>query len=457
MVKPDRFDQIACRNTEEKEHAYRDAIEYLYGFEPFLFVTQPLFSAVLCWGLWAFVDHTQLIVWQVGITLLSLVRYFFYHLYFKSNLAYSTLSWGYFHTGHSLVLGLLWAYASYIFLGQNTPSADILWLVALLGSFVLAVPFLSYCYLSFLAYILPTALTLPVVLFFYGTPYYQALSLLIAVHCLLILFIAYRTHLSVFDNIRLRLQKTDLVKQLEKEQAHAASSDQAQSTFLASALHDLRQPLHALNLYLDALGLRLNNKGQYELLGKLQQSERALSHLLRTLFNVSNLETSNSALEKQAISSPDVIPSNTITAKASPMTEESLSSTTSDRPILLIEDQDDVLQATTTLLEYWGYTVVTAHDLTEAMVKIKTDSVYPVAIISDYRLSPSQKVTGIEVIQSLHSFYKEKIPAVIITGDTSLERLTSFKAANIPVLHKPIQIARLRTFLQRAIHSSPSK
>ena len=88
-------------------------------------------------------------------------------------------------------------------------------------------------------------------------------------------------------------------------------------------------------------------------------------------------------------------------------------------------------------------------NLDEIMAKINTHSIYPDIIISDYRLSPP--MTGIDVIQHLHTFYEDKIPAVIITGDTSPEILTTFKIANIPVLHKPIQVARLRTFLQRAI------
>ena len=102
------------------------------------------------------------------------------------------------------------------------------------------------------------------------------------------------------------------------------------------------------------------------------------------------------------------------------------------------------------LLESWGYSVVSsAHDLEGIMAKINQYSIYPDAIISDYRLAPP--TTGIDVIEHLHEFYEDNIPAIIITGDTSPEMLTTFKIANIPVLHKPIQVARLRTFLQRAI------
>lgn len=305
MVKPEKFRLIPRIDTEEKERIYSDAIEFLYRLEPIIFVILPLFSAILCWGLWDSINHTELVVWQVSVVLLTLVRYIFYHLYCKLNPDRHPLPWAYYHIAHSLILGIIWAYASYIFLGQSSNYAHILWLVAIMGSLVSAMPFLAYWYPSFLAYSLPTALSMPIILFSYDTPEYRTLSLLAFMDCIFITFIAYRAHFFIIDSIKLRIQNTDLVKRLEKEKANAEHSDQAKSKFLAAASHDLRQPLQALSLYLDTLNSRLNNNAQYEILGKLQQSEQVLSHLLSALLDVSKLDTGNLTLEKQAISCQD--------------------------------------------------------------------------------------------------------------------------------------------------------
>lgn len=589
MVKPDKFRLIPRIDTQEKERIYGDAIEFLYRFEPIVFVILLLFSVMLSWGLWDSVNHTGLVIWQVSIILLILVRYFVYHLYFKLNVKRHPLPWAYYHIAQSLVWGCVWAIASYVFLKQTNNYGHVLWLVGIIGNVVSSMPFLSYWYPSFFAYVLPGATSIPIILFMYDIPEYQALSILTVLAPAFAIVLAYSIHFFIIESIALRIQNTDLVKRLEQEKENAERSDRAKSKFLATASHDLRQPLQALSLYLDTLASRLNNKGQYEILGKLQQSEQALSHLLNALLDISKLDAGNLTFQKQAIACQDLMynlstelmpqfeakqiqfrlrfcnafvysdptsltriirnllknalrytPQGSVlfaaryraqyiefqiwdTGVGIPKDKQSeifddfvqlhnyerhqnqglglglsivkrlatllehplklrselnkgsvfsiqvpiaeapmdnmtesiataapcLSNTTESKTILLIEDQDEVLDATVVLLEGWGYTVISAHDLDEIMVKINTNFIYPDVIISDYRLSPP--MTGIDVIQHLHAFYEDNIPAVIITGDTSPEILTIFKMANIPVLHKPIQIARLRTFLQRTI------
>lgn len=72
-----------------------------------------------------------------------------------------------------------------------------------------------------------------------------------------------------------------------KEEADRANRDK--SRFLASASHDLRQPLQALTLFLSSLGLALTTDRQRELHGLAQKSSRALGDLLGALLDVSRL------------------------------------------------------------------------------------------------------------------------------------------------------------------------
>jgi signal transduction histidine kinase len=54
------------------------------------------------------------------------------------------------------------------------------------------------------------------------------------------------------DSIRLRLEKADLVEDLRLEKAVAEEANIAKSRFLAAASHDLRQPVHALSVFVGA-------------------------------------------------------------------------------------------------------------------------------------------------------------------------------------------------------------
>jgi signal transduction histidine kinase/ActR/RegA family two-component response regulator len=75
----------------------------------------------------------------------------------------------------------------------------------------------------------------------------------------------------------------------KKEWAERASHDK--SRFLAVASHDLRQPLHALGLYVAELQQRVSNDDALQrLVGQVEQSVEALSMLLNALLDISKLD-----------------------------------------------------------------------------------------------------------------------------------------------------------------------
>lgn len=75
---------------------------------------------------------------------------------------------------------------------------------------------------------------------------------------------------------------------VKKDEAERASHDK--SRFLAVASHDLRQPLHALGLYVAELQRKVSGAEQQHLVGKMEQSVEALSTLLNALLDISKLD-----------------------------------------------------------------------------------------------------------------------------------------------------------------------
>ena len=74
----------------------------------------------------------------------------------------------------------------------------------------------------------------------------------------------------------------------KKEEAERASYDK--SRFLAVASHDLRQPLHALGLYVAELQRKLSGTVQQRLVEQVGNSVEALSELLNALLDISKLD-----------------------------------------------------------------------------------------------------------------------------------------------------------------------
>jgi len=76
--------------------------------------------------------------------------------------------------------------------------------------------------------------------------------------------------------------------QLALEQAEIANK--AKSHFLAAASHDLRQPLHAMGMFIMALRARLTGEKEIELITKLESSVSTTNELFQTILDISKLD-----------------------------------------------------------------------------------------------------------------------------------------------------------------------
>lgn len=85
-----------------------------------------------------------------------------------------------------------------------------------------------------------------------------------------------------------RIEEATQALRAKKEEAERASHDK--SRFLAVASHDLRQPLHALGLYVAELQRKVSGGEQLHLVGQIEHSIDALSTLLNALLDISKLD-----------------------------------------------------------------------------------------------------------------------------------------------------------------------
>jgi len=79
-------------------------------------------------------------------------------------------------------------------------------------------------------------------------------------------------------------------EQLRKEKELAITENFDKSRFLAAASHDLRQPMHAIALFVEELRNEVSTEKQGQLVKLIEESSHAMSSLLDSLLDVSKLD-----------------------------------------------------------------------------------------------------------------------------------------------------------------------
>ena len=77
----------------------------------------------------------------------------------------------------------------------------------------------------------------------------------------------------------------------------------------------------------------------------------------------------------------------------------------------------------------------------------------PDIIITDFRLRHEE--TGKQVLQALRAYLGTNVPAIIMTGDTSHQRLRDAQSTSALLLHKPVSTGQLRDAMVQLITQPP--
>ena len=102
-----------------------------------------------------------------------------------------------------------------------------------------------------------------------------------------------------------RTRRANHALQEAKLEADKALSDK--SIFLATASHDLRQPIHAMSMMVEAIGLRNKSPAIAPLLVDLKSSMNAMRQLFNALLDLSKLETGMTAVRAVPVSLPSML------------------------------------------------------------------------------------------------------------------------------------------------------
>jgi signal transduction histidine kinase/CheY-like chemotaxis protein len=122
-----------------------------------------------------------------------------------------------------------------------------------------------------------------------------------------------------------------------------------------------------------------------------------------------------------------------------------LQATTKRLLLLVVDDDQKSLEAMVELFRQWGHSARGVSSYEAALATLE-DLGMPDMLITDYRLSA--ETTGLDLYASMSALYPG-LKALVVTGATAPEDLKALAASGLPVLHKPLDAAKMRQYLDQ--------
>ena len=111
----------------------------------------------------------------------------------------------------------------------------------------------------------------------------------------------------VHDSLKLKYENNDLIVHLKEQTDKANLANTEKSRFLAATSHDLRQPLHAVNLYYEVLNQKLKDPEERQDLENIHRGLTSLNAMLDILFDISRLDAGIVETHKRTFNIDDVL------------------------------------------------------------------------------------------------------------------------------------------------------
>jgi signal transduction histidine kinase/CheY-like chemotaxis protein len=219
------------------------------------------------------------------------------------------LGWG--RSWHALVLmqGALWGVAAWAFYGRGTTFHTVGLIVTIYSFCVAAVHILSIrqsIFLSFVALALGT--TMVRVASDTSQPWHWQLAGILALFLVMTALMGRAHRRAVAATMALKVRTERLAAQLRTEKAAAdearraaEAASRAKTQFFAAASHDLRQPLHALGLFAEALRQRSHDSEAAALVNSINESVDALEGLFGELLDITRIDSGGVDVKPQPV------------------------------------------------------------------------------------------------------------------------------------------------------------
>lgn len=206
----------------------------------------------------------------------------------------------------SIVAGLIWGAGGIVL---NVPGNLSYQIVVLLVTTGLAFTstYLSSAYLpAFRAFVYPTFALAALPFLLGGDFWHVAVGLATLAALPPVLRYASQLCHALRVSIEVRLRNAELVEELRAQKKAADEANVAKSRFLAVASHDLRQPLHSLELFVQALEDTPLPPHAQQLVGNVRRSVDSMEELFDGLLDISRLDAGVVRAREEVIALADL-------------------------------------------------------------------------------------------------------------------------------------------------------
>jgi signal transduction histidine kinase len=195
------------------------------------------------------------------------------------------------------VSAFLWGLSTLLFFDRSSLSDQFICWLIMAGLAMFSINVLSSHLATLRAYLDTLAITsltimlwrVGVELGFHGPYYHYWLIALLVAFWQLLRQAGLRLHMTHRSNFELQYRNNQLIESLTRQTQTALDAVEIKNRFLASAAHDIRQPVHALSLYADWLGSE--PELVHEIAPKIVESTKAVNALFDSLFDLVRLDS----------------------------------------------------------------------------------------------------------------------------------------------------------------------
>lgn len=275
---------MALNDTLLAERVNQQAIEHIFRQMPPLWLGAMLVGGLFVAGLWSEFDAAALLLWFLAYSIALGNRFYLTVLYFSaSSLQRPPEEWGRLLTRAGLYQGVIWGAATFFFINPASIANQVLVLCIVMALPISALPISGYWISSFYSFTLSSSGMLAMRMFMVGDREHLVIALSLLVYLLVILLVGWGVGRSLREGVRLRFENQELIEEL-------SLANQTKSRFLAAASHDLRQPVHSLALFHEALAPEVISERGKVLLNNINMTLESHNSLLNSLLDISKLD-----------------------------------------------------------------------------------------------------------------------------------------------------------------------
>lgn len=307
-----RLANLLAHHSKHKQSKHQQSMRFDHMLELHNHVTKSVIMTVVAATFTAFLldyYYTDYVLhWLFFVYGFSLVRFFHFKRLDLTQITYEKMKrqvHGYFFL--TLLEAAHWAIPLLLFFEQNLLGLYNLFFLSIIIAMVTASIVMFPAHLAmYTCY--SVIISLPIALHFMSNErfvIYQVIGVMVLIYVAILLVFHQRNTIKSKQALALKYENMDLINDLElqtqesKKQQHIAEkANQEKSHFIAAASHDIRQPLHAVNLFTELLRNKVTDEEQAQDVNNIQKGLDSLEELLHALLDISRLDSGVVAIKK---------------------------------------------------------------------------------------------------------------------------------------------------------------